>query len=170
VLVDGAVPDEDIPFTWRNRWELRLLQFTAAFGLPRWRGWCMGGPEAIRPIKQAFSCRSRVFRAHYEQWSVFPKSAAEIEKLGSLGDLPLVVISRDPKRTAQPDDSVLTAHEQHWQDQQRELMNLSSRSEHIIASSSGHSVPIDRPDTVVEAIRKVIEQARETKLAKTETN
>jgi pimeloyl-ACP methyl ester carboxylesterase len=158
VLVDGAIPDEDIPFTWRSRWQLKLLQYTAPFGLPRWRSWCTGGPEAIRPMKRAFSCSSRVFRAHYEQWSVFPQSAAEVRKLRSMGDLPLVVISRDPRRSAKTDGSVL-AYEQHWEQQQQELLRLSSRATYIIAAGSGHSVPLDRPDVVIEAIRKIIAQA-----------
>ena len=153
VLVDGAVPEEDVPFTWRSRWQLKLLQYTAPFGLPRWRRWCTGGPEAIRPMKQAFSCRSKVFRAYYEQWAAYPQSADEVRKLGSLGDLPLVVIARDPKRNAKPDGSV-PAHEQDWQQQQQQLVRLSTRSTYIIAQGSSHSVPLDRPDVVVEAIRK----------------
>jgi pimeloyl-ACP methyl ester carboxylesterase len=165
VLVDGAVPDEDIPFTWRNRWQLKLLQYTAPFGLPRWRGWCTGGPEAIRPMKRAFSCRSKVFRAHYEQWSVLPQSAAEVRKLGSLGDLPLVVISRDPKRNAKKDGSV-PAYEQRWQQQQQELLQLSSRATYMIAADSGHSVPVDRPDVVVEGIRRVMQQVVEKNVTK----
>lgn len=164
VLVDGAVPDEDIPFNCRSRWQLKLLQYTAPLGLPRWRRWCTGGPEAIRPMKQAFSCRSKVFRAHYEQWSVFPESANEVRKLGSLGDLPLVVISRDPKQNAKPDGSV-PAHEQRWQNQQQELLRLSNNSTYVLAQGSGHSVPLDRPDAVVEAIRTMIEKAKGKNLA-----
>jgi len=170
VLVDGAVPDEELPFTWRNRWQLKLLQFTAPFGLPRWRGWCTGGPEAIRPMKQAFSCQSKVFRAHYEQWSVFPKSAAEVRKLGSPGDLPLVVISRDPRREAQADDSVTATREGRWQQQQQELLQLSRRSTYMVASRSSHAVPVDRPDVVVRAIRKLVEQTRDTNLVNRDTN
>lgn len=155
LLVDGAVPDEDNPFTWRNRWQLKVLQYTAPFGLPRWRRWCTGGPEAVRPMKQAFSCSSKVFRAHYEQWSVFPQSADEVRQLNSLGNLPLVVISRDPKRNLKPDNSV-PMYEQRWQEEQEELTRLSSNSIFMIAEGSGHSVPLDRPDVVIDAIRKIV--------------
>ena len=158
VLVDGSHPDEGAEFAWRKRFEVKLLQFTAPFGLPRWRGWCTGGPEAIRPMKRAFSCRSKIFRAHYEQWSVLLQSAAEVRKLGSLGDMPLVVISRDPRRSAKTNESV-SAYEEHWQQQQQELLRLSSSATYIIATGSGHSVPVDRPDVVIKAIRKVIGQA-----------
>jgi pimeloyl-ACP methyl ester carboxylesterase len=160
ILVDGALPDEDIPFTWRRRWELKLLQYTAAFGLPRWRGWCTrGGAEAIRPMKQAFSCRPRVFRAHYEQWSVFRKSAEEVRELGLLGELPLVVIARDPKRNTKADGSI-PAPEQRWQQQQQELLRLSTKSTYLIARDSRHAVPVDRPDVVIEAVRKMLDQLR----------
>jgi pimeloyl-ACP methyl ester carboxylesterase len=164
VLVDGAHPDEVLAFHWRDRLMIRFLQFTAPFGLPRWRGWCTAGPQEIRPLKAAFNCHSRVFRAHYEQWSVFPESAEEVRKLGSLGNLPLRVISRDPNRKKKhPNSAVLLAQEQQWTQYQQDLVKLSSDSTQVIAESSGHSVPTDRPDVVAEAIRKIIEQLQRTK-------
>ena len=166
VLVDGSHPDEEIPFTWRSRWELRLLQFTAPFGLPRWRRWCAQGPKETRAMTQAFACRSRVFRAHYEQWSVFPKSAEEVRKLGSLGDLPLAVISRDPNRTS--GDSGPSAREQRWQQLQKDLAGLSSKSTFIVAAGSSHAVGRDRPDVVVEVIRRIVEAAKKKKDSTTE--
>ncbi len=158
ILVDGSHPGEEIPFRWQSRWELRLLQLTAPFGLPRWRGWCAQGPKETRPMKRAFACRSRVFRAHYEQWSVFPASAEEVRKLGPLGDLPLVVISRDPNRWS--DQSRANSREQRWQELQKKLAGLSSNSTFLVAAGSSHAVGRDRPDVVVEAIRRIVEAAR----------
>jgi pimeloyl-ACP methyl ester carboxylesterase len=159
VLVDGSHPEENLTFSWRAKFWLRFMQFTTPFGLPRWRGWCTGGPEAIRPMKQAFSCRSKVFRAHYEQWSVFPQSVEEIRKLGSLGDLPLVVISRDPNTKQRHTDTPAPLEgEQRWQREQRAMAQLSSNSTFMVAEDSGHSVPKDRPDVVIKAIRQVVEE------------
>jgi pimeloyl-ACP methyl ester carboxylesterase len=47
-----------------------------------------------------------------------------------------------------------------WQQMQEELAHLSTRGTHTIAKNSGHYVQLDRPDLVVEAVRKVVDQAR----------
>jgi pimeloyl-ACP methyl ester carboxylesterase len=89
---------------------------------------------------------------------VFPKSAEEARKLGSLGDLPLVVVARDPNRNRDPDGPALNDGQQRWHEHQKKMAQLSSNSTFIVAEGSGHGVPTQRPDIVVEAIRKVLEQ------------
>ena len=159
VLVDGTHPDGRLPFYWRDKLWLRALEFTALFGLPRWRRWCGGGPPAIAPIRAAIFCRSHIYRTDYDQWAAFPQSADEVRKLGSLGNLPLHVISRDPDRRPGSNDPTFSSREQHWLKLQRQLLQLSSNATHTIATDSGHDVMTDRPDVVVEAIRKMVEKA-----------
>ena len=96
VLVDGSHPDELLPFYWQKKLWIRAMQYTMPFGLPRWRKWCGGGPFEAASVRQAIGCRSKPFATHYSQWSAFPASAQEIRKLGPMGGLPLMVISRDP--------------------------------------------------------------------------
>jgi hypothetical protein len=43
---------------------------------------------------------------------------------------------------------------------QRDLTRLSTRSVRLIAEQSGHIVPQDQPQIVVEAIRQIIERPR----------
>jgi pimeloyl-ACP methyl ester carboxylesterase len=43
---------------------------------------------------------------------------------------------------------------------QDELARLSTRGTHVIAKNSGHFIQLDRPDIVIEAVRKVVDQAR----------
>lgn len=43
---------------------------------------------------------------------------------------------------------------------QRDLTGLSTRSVHLIAEKSGHMIPQDEPEIVVEAIRQIVETAR----------
>jgi pimeloyl-ACP methyl ester carboxylesterase len=164
VLVDGAHPDEYLPFYWRKKLWLRFMQFSTPLGLPRWRGWCMEGPAAVRPMKGAFNCQARVYRTNYEEWAAFPQRAQEVRNLGSLGDLPLFVISRDPNRhPREPDEFVLPAREERWTRFQADLAKLSSNSTHVIAKDSGHAVLSERPDVVVEGIRHVVEEVRNKK-------
>lgn len=73
-------------------------------------------------------------------------SAAEVS---SLGDLPLVVLSRDHQ--AAP-----------YSDWQRDLAQLSSRGRQLLASDSGHWTHLDRPELVTQAIREVAASARNT--------
>ena len=63
-----------------------------------------------------------------------------------LGGKPLVVVSTGNDL---PDYKKL----------QSELLSLSSRSSQLIANQSFHSVEIDQPEIVVEAIRRVVEEA-----------
>ena len=160
VLVDGSHPDQHFPFRWRDKLWLRAMQFTAPFGLPRWRRSCGGGPAEIAPIKTAIFCRSHVYRTDYAQWAAFPEGADEIRRLGSLGDLPLHVISRDPDRGPGSEDPAFSSGEQHWLKLQQELVQLSTNATHTVATRSGHDVMTDRPDVVVEAIRQTVEKAR----------
>jgi pimeloyl-ACP methyl ester carboxylesterase len=70
---------------------------------------------------------------------------------GSLGELPLSVISRTPGDpvTGQP-----TAPE--WQEAQLRLLRLSGRSVHIVASRSGHTIQDSEPDLVAGAIAQML--------------
>jgi pimeloyl-ACP methyl ester carboxylesterase len=44
-----------------------------------------------------------------------------------------------------------------WQAQQRSLLNLSSNSRQVVAERSGHFIPLDQPDLVVDQIRRMVE-------------
>jgi pimeloyl-ACP methyl ester carboxylesterase len=159
VLVDGSHPDQRFPFRWRDKLWLRAMQFTAPFGLPRWRRWCGGGPAEVAPIRTAIFCRSHVYRTDYAQWAAFSRGADEVRRLGSLGSLPLRVVSRDPDRRPGSDDPTFSSREQHWLKLQQELLQLSTNATLTIATGSGHDVMTDRPDVVVEAIRKMVDEA-----------
>lgn len=163
VLVDGSHPDESLPFRWRDKAWLRMMQWTMPLGLPRWRNWCGTGPSEIRAVKRAISCQSKVQKAHYQQWAAFTKSAEEIRTLGALGDVPLVVISRDPKHAenlSYGDSAGVAKKEDRWQSLQEQLTHLSTNSTFVVADGSGHGVPMQRPDVVVESIRKILEQIK----------
>jgi pimeloyl-ACP methyl ester carboxylesterase len=62
-----------------------------------------------------------------------------------LGSVPLVVVSTG-------DDLP------NYKKLQTELLSLSTRSKHLIADRSFHSVEIDQPEVVVEAIRQVVDR------------
>ena len=146
VLVDGSHPDAVRPFLLREKVWLRVMQFTMPFGLPRWRAWCGG---AVSGIKQAITCRSSVYQAIYREWLAFPQSADEVRTITSLGNIPLIVIARDPEVRGN------SPAEMRWNQLQRQYLRLSPNSEFVIAAGSGHDVPLAKPDIVVNAVRKL---------------
>jgi hypothetical protein len=44
---------------------------------------------------------------------------------------------------------------------QEELSHLSTRGTRVIAKNSGHYIQLDRPDLVIDAVRNVVEQAKQ---------
>ena len=70
------------------------------------------------------------------------QTAAAAGRPAALGDLPLVVLERH----AAPAD---------WRAAQRRLAALSSAGRLITVAGSGHEIPTDAPDRVIEAIRAV---------------
>jgi len=124
------------------------------FGIPRLLGFCDQN-GAVR----AADCNFHSTREGVRELKAISESAAQTASAGSLGDLPLAVLSHDPDQPEPdlPEDLVKPTHDA-WQQMQNELAQLSSRSTHVIAKNSGHYIQIDRPDLVIEAIHRVVDQ------------
>lgn len=77
----------------------------------------------------------------------------------SLGKTPLIVITGGAKDPNEGDENwsseELTKHSILLQ---KDLLNLSSKSEQIIAKKSGHNVHIDEPNLIVAAVKKLVDQ------------
>lgn len=89
-------------------------------------------------------------------------NSAIMRDCGTLGAMPLVVISRgrpDRDATKYPAGFVEDV-EQAWRQMQLELARLSTKSSHIIASKSGHVVNRDAPEVIVAGIRQAIMSVR----------
>ena len=81
----------------------------------------------------------------------FVRSGEQLRAIHSLGDLPVVVLASGAFLRQAP-----TMHEI-WQDLQRDLANLSSNSVYSVVESSGHFIQRDRPEVVVDAIRRILD-------------
>lgn len=76
-----------------------------------------------------------------------------------LGALPVVVVARGIAQdyaAAGLSPEVGQEIEDIWQDGQRRLLDLSSASRLVVAENSGHLVPRDQPEAVVESVRAVV--------------
>jgi pimeloyl-ACP methyl ester carboxylesterase len=163
VLVDSSHPEQqkrlppalnDMDATWLR--EQEFMEFTMPFGIPRLMGFC--GPDGE---VRAAECNFHNAREGVAESKAISESAAQAAKAGTLGDLPLIVLSEDPNNSQPdlPDDLVKPASDA-WQQMQDELTHLSTRGTHVIAKNSGHFIQFDRPDAVIEAVRKVVSQVR----------
>ena len=68
------------------------------------------------------------------------------------------MISRDPDRAPEsPQDPIFYKREQHWKKLQLSLTELSTNAKQIIAKGSGHSIPTERPDSIVDAVHTLVQ-------------
>jgi len=165
VLVDASHPDQENRFPpalkdWKKseRRTAEFLEFGMPVGIPRLLGLC--DPD---PVIRAAECNFQTAGEGVAEMKAFPQSAAEAATTGSLGDLPLAVLSHDPDKPSAefPADLGKTTNEA-WEQMQEELAHLSTRGTKTIARNSGHYIQMDRPDVVVDAVRAVLDQARAT--------
>ena len=163
VLVDASHPDQENRFpaaiknlegTWLR--EAEFLEFTMPFGIPRLMGFCDPDP-AIRAVE----CNFHTARENVAEIKAFKESADQTAAAGSLADLPLAVLSHDPDKllTDLPAD-VAKLTNKAWEKMQEELGRLSTKGTQVIAKGSAHYIQLDRPDVVIDAVRKMVDQTR----------
>jgi pimeloyl-ACP methyl ester carboxylesterase len=164
VLVDSSHPEQkkrfppalnDMDATWLR--EQEFFEFAMPFGIPRLLGFC-GNDVQVR----AADCNFHSARESAAELKSVAESAAQTAATGTLGDLPLAVLSGDPD-LPEPDlpEDLEKAASEAWQEMQEELARLSTRSTHAIAKNSGHYIQLDRPDLVIEAVHNVVNQVRQ---------
>lgn len=105
-------------------------------------------PPARRPLRHFWS-QERFYLALGSQIESICVSAAETLEASreGYGELPLVTIS-----STDPGDYRLR--------QQEALARLSTRGRHMVASNSGHWVPLDQPEVVIAAILEMLQTVR----------
>jgi pimeloyl-ACP methyl ester carboxylesterase len=85
------------------------------------------------------------------------EDAEELKALESLGDKPLIVLSAGKNMLGMPLNTK-DWHDLHdvWvNDVQMRLVHLSSRGKQIMVPDSGHMIPFERPEAIVNAVREV---------------
>lgn len=164
VLVDASHPDQEIRFppelknmegSWHR--EAQFIASTMPMGIPRLLGLCEDDA-----LTRAADCNWHSAREQLAEISAFPESAAETANTGSLSDLPLAVLSHDPDKPSSdlPPELAKPTNEA-WEKMQEELAHLSTRGTQTVAKNSAHYIQSDRPDVVIDAVRNVVEQARQ---------
>jgi pimeloyl-ACP methyl ester carboxylesterase len=179
VLVDASHEDEDSRILpqlraagERNLYWLSWLRLLAPVGLIRFAGWWeilprLGTIEKL-PAEHQSAARAGIFRSLYcstlySEYRHFEESADQVRAAGSLGDLPLAVLTAanhlDPAEYCQ--DFPIEASRRIWLELQAELVALSSESHQSVLPDCGNYISLERPEAVVAAIRSVYLKARE---------
>jgi pimeloyl-ACP methyl ester carboxylesterase len=169
VLVDSSHPDQERRFPAALKemetgvdHEIEIEKFLMPFGIPRLFAsrdptGCCHNTAADRAAR----CNLNSVREGQAEFRSFSESASQAATTGSLGNIPLVVLSHDPE---EPEPGIPAdlgkAIDSAWGKMQQELARLSTQSKRTIAKNSGHYIQLDRPDVVVEAVRNVVEQIR----------
>ncbi len=103
----------------------------------------------------------RFYREWFTTATPDPTLDPSLYRAGSLGDLPLVVLTATNKERADDLPAELNAEfNRVWVELQEELALLSSHSSHVISQKSSHFIQQDEPQLVVDAILQVVAEAR----------
>lgn len=142
---------------------IRILKVLSIFGIPRFFGNAFG----IIPMfgSERAYYKQQLSAAEYEQWKamvyrIFAGDAAgaefkgawdhmeaAAERMAPFGDLPIAVVNNP-------------GFGEGWTEKQKELASRSTNHTHEVSDRKGHSLQMPRPEIVVQAIQRVVEQAR----------
>ena len=118
-------------------------------------------PPEIRPTYLAVGFQPKYFQSNLDELAAIAESDKQLQAAGTLGELPLTAIRHGiPDLFASMPAEQAKAAEQVWQELQAELAKLSSKGQILVAEKSGHGIPVDQPDIVVDAIRQMVESVR----------
>lgn len=142
VLLDVAHPDQ-----WQR--ELDLVATPTA-----------DEPAALTAFRRTIAAEWGDPTANSEGLDI-AASAAQARTASSLGAIPLVVITagKDTWDEGFP-SNLAAALEQDWHRLQRDLVALSPRSKHVIATESDHVIQCGQPELALSEIRGLVELVR----------
>ncbi len=142
VLVDSSHPDQFA------RWLAGLPTESPSEG------------QRLKELREYFTMTPANSAANREGFDILA-SAAQVRSTGSLGAMPLIVVTRSSKTNPLSLPPDLDAQvEKVWLDLQEELTRLSSNSTQMFAAKAGHNIQRDEPQVVSDAILRMVREAR----------
>jgi pimeloyl-ACP methyl ester carboxylesterase len=148
-----------------------IAQYLAPIGLVRLSGLVEAQSRRVEmPDDIRARAVARYNTSHAVQTQLLDSDAFELdinssEPPASLGDLPLIVLSRGAPllldESATPEEQEYERESRRVHDElQREQAALSSYSRHIIATESGHGVHNDQPLLLIRAVKDMVAMVR----------
>jgi pimeloyl-ACP methyl ester carboxylesterase len=151
--------EDDMRHATRDLWIDRMRVWS---GWERLMGRCKGRPdkgfENYADLYDAKECRPEYVDADFPGYRDFEAAAEQAGRLTSVGNKPVLVLSKDSHRSGM--DERAAAEAPFWDREQEELKSLSPQSWRIIARSSGHTIFKERADLVVAQLTLLINYLR----------
>src|SRR5262249_8865511 len=92
----------------------------------------------------------------------FLATRAQAQTIGSLGDIPLLILTAGSHINEAPPGNADAARLQSvWEERHREIMHQSSDAQQILVKTSRHFVQREQPEVIVAAIRQMAEKVRD---------
>jgi pimeloyl-ACP methyl ester carboxylesterase len=154
-----------------NKQTDRLLATLARFGIVRIAGnagllssytkvLAKFPPEVRAEFVDLTFYRPQYWATSFAELSALNDSRSQVASTGSLGDLPIVVLSGSPDLSRLPPSFPTEQMRTTFRALQVELAALSSRSTRIDCESCDHYIPMTNPDIVVDAINQELAAVR----------
>jgi pimeloyl-ACP methyl ester carboxylesterase len=161
VLIDSAHVDEDDPITPPGGGYIPYfpqgLSVLAQVLRP------IGVLRVIMPAGVLSPFETRTFAESLKEEMVY-ESQLEARAVGSLGDIPLIVLTAGRHRVNPPESPVEArqqlAWENKWIEGQKQLARLSTHAQQRVFPQARHNLLEDRPQEVLKAIVEVVNAAR----------
>lgn len=151
ILLD-ATSDEDFEELAAAR-DTVVSQLDAAIGSSKPGIPVVGMPAGTSPeVMMAFT--PEILRGVKTEFEALDRLPAEMKRpggFGDLGDLPLIVVRRG--KTEKPPSEADLRHQR----VQENLAKLSKKSTLIVAQNSGHTISLDEPEVVADAVRRMLD-------------
>ena len=168
VLVDSAldtrVLDKDLRKAVAGLQPSPLtIKATAPLGIPRLLASQEGSlPKRLAQERTAIYNGTRHLYAVADETATVQKSVAEAtDAAPSLGEKPLVVLSAGARQFPGLTNKQAKRTNEQINDFEAGMTNLSRNSKLVVAKDSSHYIQFDRPELVVDSIRRVVEAARD---------
>ncbi|MFF2755709.1 alpha/beta fold hydrolase [Psychrobacillus sp. NPDC058041] len=105
-------------------------------------------PTMSKEFREAYN-KQFVYEGNYEE---FMGSLKQVKESRRKLNVPLIVLSAGKKAHYSEESQKL------WNEMQKEILEISSNSEFIVAENSAHYIQNDEPEVVIDAIKRMIEK------------
>ena len=109
-----------------------------------------------------FMTNPLLYKVIANEFEKFGESSKTIKAMGEFPQIPLIVIARDKEISIKsftendiPEEEAIL-YENVWRELQIELSQLSGKGELVIAEGSDHQVHLDRPDSVIQSLKRFL--------------
>lgn len=139
---------------------LKIARHMAPFGLVRMSGILDrqiehgAGSDKLKSRLKAIYNQSHTLESVWRESEAFELDINASEPPSTLGDLPLIVLTRGVDDASQQERDA-------WSHLQHELTLLSSNGKQVIAIESGHHIYADQPELLLASIEELVGQVRE---------